>query len=572
MQEQNPQHSVQQPDRRTVTVYWCLAILSFVVIAYLIHLLRNASSPASVAKPSVLSSVRDNTPQNVTASLRHLTQVGSHQPPRDDALVIIPLPNVDEKEFLLFVYGTLKQKVPYVVANGHSAIKDCSELRDELNRYLDYIKGKMIDERLVSLYSNLLDRLEVVNDYQINLDRIDRAILNQARQDLPRMSFNAGLIGGTAAADVRNNGGSGKEAAVAALFFTGAGFLLDKWQKDQALDESKRQALESATEAFKRKMSPLLARESNALDVLGKEYQWRRDDQGNYVDSFTQRVRGLAEQYEKVKTREEAHVVSNAILEAARSVPVDSLYDKYRADALYWTARLETWALEQECGGREWGSKADLSGDHASSLWRTVRRYEPKDLNGLIRSQHAWALAMSGRFVEAKQLANEVFLLQRSSPTFLYYYVCLYSSSGMADETTLANLRTVLSNGTFCSAFDRNKEINVSSIRYEPNLQRLRQKYPEQLTHLLKVKYTSRIKWGKWGILKDDIELTNQSAFPLTNVVLSLHIESNGKVWDRLLTATSIAAGSNFTWPREVSIPKSRVDKFQSELVCDQNK
>lgn len=83
---------------------------------------------------------------------------------------------------------------------------------------------------------------------------------------------------------------------------------------------------------------------------------------------------------------------------------------------------------------------------------------------------------------------------------------------------------------------------------------------------------TLSYKWEvRFGVLNDDILLTNTSQVPLTNVVFRPRIEANGQVWEPLLKIDRLDPGSVCTWGNIVSIPGSQFDRSSSTLACDQS-
>jgi len=69
----------------------------------------------------------------------------------------------------------------------------------------------------------------------------------------------------------------------------------------------------------------------------------------------------------------------------------------------------------------------------------------------------------------------------------------------------------------------------------------------------------------------DDIFVTNNSAFTLTNVVLSANIKGD-QDYSRVLKVDSLAPGATKTWENVVSIHGDRVSSKSAALSCDQNK
>ena len=81
------------------------------------------------------------------------------------------------------------------------------------------------------------------------------------------------------------------------------------------------------------------------------------------------------------------------------------------------------------------------------------------------------------------------------------------------------------------------------------------------------VRYTWEVRWG---VVNDDIVLTNTSAVPLTNVTFTPRIESRGQVWEPALQCSRIEPGQTLIWRDAVSIPGSSYERATARLGCDQ--
>lgn len=136
-----------------------------------------------------------------------------------DTTDITPLGTTDEAEFLLYSYGKLRNEIPATVHQMASPIsrwawlsaqrlqatrpisrdqvqKDLAELRDRVNRYHEYVKERGIDPKVQSLYSDLLAAIDITGDYLVQLDRIDRAILDLHSRQTAEAGYNTVLAGG----------------------------------------------------------------------------------------------------------------------------------------------------------------------------------------------------------------------------------------------------------------------------------------------------------------------------------------------------------------------------------------
>ena len=504
---------------------------------------------------------------------------------------IVPTETTDEAEFLLYCYENLRDEIPAAVddvvlpisrrtrlsvhrlqavrtVSRGDAQKGLTELRDRVNQYHEYAKQKGVDPGVQSLYADLLTAIDITADYLIQLNRIDRALLDLRARQSAETGYNTVLAGGNASHAAYENGAERGDAAFTGIATGMVTFFLEEMTNQQELDESKRQALEDASEDFKRKMSALQARESNGLSDFAKKYQWQRDKEGHSVDRFTKLEEDLTHQYCNASTPNEALVSCKAILDSARLVPGPSVYDEHRAYALYWAARAAMWAAEQELRGERWGSTYGPSADVAVKLWDAALRYAPTDPAGLWPSQRAWTLGIGGRFPEAIKQATEVFPLRQADPAFMYQYACLWSASGSPDQNTLLNLRTAISREGFST--DLFEWVTLQTMKKDPNLDVLRQRYSAEFGDLVELKY-------KWyvdeGLLSDDICLINNSAFPITNVKFVVSVKSVGYAdWGPYQEAAArIEPGQTFRWPAGRT-PRGNAPNRSALLTTDQNK
>ena len=507
-----------------------------------------------------------------------------------DTVEITPVGTTDETEFLLYSYGQLRNEIPatvhqmaspsshctWVSAQRSQALrpmsldqmqKDLAELRDRVNRYHEYVKERGLNPKVQSLYSDLLEAIDITDDYLVQLDRIDRAILDLRSRQSAEAGYNTVLAGGYASRAAYENGAERGDAALTGIAAGMVTLFFEDMKNRQELDESKRQAFEDASEGFKRKMSSIQARETNRLSDFAQKYQWQRDKEGHLVDSFTKLEESLGHQYFNASTPNEALAACKAICDAARVVPAASVYDEHRAYALYWAARAATWAAEQELNGGKWGGTRAPSADVAVKLWDAAIRYAPADPAGLWRSQRAWALGIGGRFPEAMKQATGVFPLRQADPAFLYHYASLWSASGSPDQSTLANIRSAMSHESLSS--DLFEPITLQAMKRDPNLAALRQKYSTEFDDLVKLK----TEWFiDWGIISDDIRLVNNSAFPITNVKFDVTVKSTGFAdWGPFrFEVARVDPGQTFRWKTKIK-SRGNDSKGSGLLTADQS-
>jgi len=75
-------------------------------------------------------------------------------------------------------------------------------------------------------------------------------------------------------------GATGKQSTLAGLVVAAGSYYFESLHNQNELDETRKTAIELATEEFNRKTSALSAREQNTFDWLASEFHWRKSDQG----------------------------------------------------------------------------------------------------------------------------------------------------------------------------------------------------------------------------------------------------------------------------------------------------
>jgi tetratricopeptide (TPR) repeat protein len=193
----------------------------------------------------------------------------------------------------------------------------------------------------------------------------------------------------------------------------------------------------------------------------------------------------------------------------------------------------------------------------AVALWREILKYEPSDPSGEVREALAFSMMANNELDEALKLVNAVLDLRKESMSFAYGYACLLSRTGSAD------LSLTWFNYAIAKGYN-----DIAHAKRDPNLAFLRQVKAEQFADATAVKWNWNIVYG---FFNDDITLTNNSAFTITNVTFDVRLEQDKRTWTPKLTAEAIPPGETYTWRNVVSIPGSRLTKSSASVSCDQN-
>ena len=244
---------------------------------------------------------------------------------------------------------------------------------------------------------------------------------------------------------------------------------------------------------------------------------------------------------------------ANAAVAAVRLVPADAAYEGFRARGLVLAS-----ALAADACSKEWFEDARHAYPTASAaaMVRIVRtRLRHPDPTHAGQYELARALNLAGRHGEALNAASAATRLH-GTPGFAYDYTCLLSLDGQT-RLALDWLRFAMARGYG----------NVQWARQDPDLERLRREQASGFADLTQVKFRWQIVWG---VFNDDIRVTNDSAFALTNVTLSPDIRQGARTWNPPLRVARLEPGASHTWSNVVAIPGRRTDVARASLTADQ--
>jgi hypothetical protein len=255
------------------------------------------------------------------------------------------------------------------------------------------------------------------------------------------------------------------------------------------------------------------------------------------------------------------HQLSDDCVAAARMVPSGAIYDECRQEFLLMAARIATQAamVESKAGGRGWSGPPAPSAPEAVRLFDACLRFASGDSSGEIREGRAYALAYDGRIQEAIQQAAEVYPQRHATPSYAYNLACLNSISGNTD-LAFQWLEYAIKGCGWNS---------IPQAKKDPDLATVRAAKREAFAQLT----TPTCNWEiKFGLLMDDVVITNTSPFAITNVVLDVRVESKDHVWTPQLKVDRIEPGDTHTWVDVFSIPGNRVGRKSARFECDQDR
>ena len=509
------------------------------------------------------------------------------------ALEIKPAKNVDEKLFLLRMLEDLQGQIPSASTNAKATQTKLGQLRHFAKKVHMYVKQRKLDDSLATLFGNYVEVVDAYTDFLANIGRIERDAVAQAERDAMETGFDAGLRGGSMAAMANNQGYSRGDTAAIGIFTAIISAVVDSYQKDQKLQAVKRQAVARASRDVQDKFSTFRAQAELTATELTRKNGWNKGEAGFDEEKENNELQRLVanrnwKAYWKIqhkrnerrprdpfikafvaqssasflKSKEKTGDMldcAKACVRSARFVPEGSLYDPYRLHFLRLAGNIANRASYIEIRGRGLrGGTKNATVAYAVRVWDACLKYG-RDPTGEIREQRAWALGASGNIKDAVKQYTEVHHLRGKTLLYAYNYACLLSMSGETDRAFEWLAYAVKTLGWR----------DISHVKTDPDLAAMRKAKRKEFNDLVSVKY----RWSIYfGLFNDDIIMYNDSAFTITNVVLSAKIVQGSKVWTPALKVKSVAPGSSHKWVNVVSIPGSKMDKTSSTLSCDQNK
>jgi len=507
-------------------------------------------------------------------------------------LKVEPAPNVDERLFLTYVANDLHAECPALSGDGQQVQQELAAWRLQASRFQEYVKDRNFDPKLTSIYADLLTTIDLYTDFLASTGRIEREAVEHVEQEREKTSFDAGYTGGSVGYGAYENGASGGDAIWSALLTGAVQWLLEDAAKGQEIDKTKRQDIEAAGQQCRAQVTTIIARLNNAEMDLASQYGWGKgevrssdppEEAGAWQDlSAANDINGqLALLDRKIAGRprdpmllcvreyvascdanaNSGNMRSNAeqCVKCAALVPGGAIYDEYRAEILWIAGDIANRAWAKELEGSAWGTAHSPIAAYAVDVWDTLLSYEPSDATGECRERRAWALMASGRIDEAVKQVNEIATLRRDTIRAAMNMARLANATGEID----------VSYGWFEHAVKDLHFNDIASARTDPDLAAMRHAKAAPFNDLVQVKWAWQIDYG---FFNDDIVATNNSAFPITNVVLTCTITANGQSWNPVLNVDVIQPGQSYKWENCVSIPGSHADSAGATLTCDQNR
>ncbi len=504
---------------------------------------------------------------------------------------INPQANVDENLFLLRVLESLYGQWPSDVSDPDEFAAASGELRKEAVRFSQHIqRHDELDKDLEARFTDFIAALDAYTDFLANISVIESEAVKRQQQGSFESGYRGGYAGATAFSTLAGSGYDTGDAALISLVIGGLAYAVDAWDKSNENDEVRKRAVTLEARRIGDMYQASLMQAQATARTLVKKHEWTPAEVGwELSDEQAQLVARLlrandmdalvsvAKRQASLRPRDpitrlsfnyfkalasagNSNVLSDTARDsyaAASLVPADGIYDDYRIACVYLAALFASEARSVEIQKGHWAYGSTKNGQLAVSLWRKLLDMSPSDPTGEIREALAFALMSENSLDEAFKHANEVLRLRESDSGFCYNYACLLSRAG-APEKALQWLDASIQRGYS----------NVAWAWQDPDLQRVRTSYGKKFAELVTPQWTWRVTDD---LLWDDVILSNDSRFPLSNIVLSVTLKKGGEQKTLKLACEYLEPGKTKTWVDIVDGAAGTWDNSSTaSLLCDQ--
>ena len=241
---------------------------------------------------------------------------------------------------------------------------------------------------------------------------------------------------------------------------------------------------------------------------------------------------------------------------ASENMPAGGIFDDYRAEFILHGARLRTAA----CGFEQATDDRINCSNEAIKLYSRASTLVGKtQFSDAVLVEWGMAAAFAQDFEGAKRRYDEVMHL-KDNPYFAYNYACVMSQLGRQDEAWKW-LQSSVKNGFS----------HIREARRDPDLLALRGARGDEFEEFLTPSFRLRVDWARW-FGSDRINITNTSAFTLTDVSIKIAFEAEGAgEFTATYEAESIEPGETKFWDCKITSRGPKVTGG-AELRCEENR
>jgi hypothetical protein len=482
-----------------------------------------------------------------------------------------PRSGIDENLFLLHALEETYRSWPNSDTSSQDEIAQwLTRTRARITQLRASLRTQNLDPDVGSLYDDCLSFLDAYEAYLTNVGMINRQIKSREATDLAWSIF-TGLRQGNEAERRALRRGESEDAAgwsgLGAAIFGGFGEGIERGE-DRRRD---RQAAVAAEQrSLRATLTTTMANATAVAEKLTGKYDWAPGEAGlddskgkTLRDELEKRPRDPFVLVRIARRRSEgdtpARLLEKADLcvKALDLVPQGSMFDPFRADFLKEAANLGVSATVQELQPFAYSLGPAPSGPQAVRLCELYLAADPGDPSGGGHMLLSHSLASAGRYNDAVDAANVAREKWDNDANFRYRYAKLMSLTHSLDLA-----------GDWLEHSYRAGFNNIDYVRNDSDLANYRSGRPEEYTRLTSVKWSFTIVWD---ILLDDIVLTNDSPFELTNARVDVFVRQGSRTWEPVISRASLKPEESYKAHDVMSVPGGRYDEATAVMFCDQD-
>lgn len=491
---------------------------------------------------------------------------------RDVPLEIKPAAYVDEQLFLVRALEVAYEGWPRGAVEREQVEPWLMYMRSHLSRLRAIVDDKDLDPRIGVLYDDCLALLTTHETYLANLGVIDRATQRQEQRDTGAVVQTTFKWTFGAADVAKKRGASDKESIAAGVVGGIAAGFLKAYQQGREREDAAQAALEAEARKVDAAWTTTMAKAGTIVQRLTEKYHWKQGEAGfdgfqsdAIKDHLRRRPRDPFVKVANARIRVEGETVDDLVdrarkcVEATRDVPAGHVYDGYRATFLVCAADLAVTAASRQLDKSAYSSGPAKAGPGAVRICKALLAVDQTDSGGTGHMLLARALASTRRFDEAIVAANHAIESWKTDPFFCYRYARLMSLTNRHEAA-----------GRWLEkAYDAGFD-DISFVRGDPDLAGFRQAKPSQYKELTTLRFSFDFNWGRFN---DDVVVSNDSPFKLTNVRFQMFVKKGDRVWRPALDdVESLEPAEQLTFVNAISIPGGSYDQAELTLSCDQGK
>ncbi|HEX6160911.1 MAG TPA: hypothetical protein VF111_12145 [Thermoanaerobaculia bacterium] len=444
-------------------------------------------------------------------------------------------------------------------------------MRWRVNHAREIVRTRGLDADIDTLYADCGDFLDVYDSVLTNMGMIDRRAEQQATRDALGGLWE-GYKSGSKAQSIAKEAGvdddDASSAGAAVGIFAG---VMEYGKRESQRNAARASALDAEQRRLNDAWSAVHRRAKATAELLARRHRWSRQEAG-----FSEiRSRDLSEEVKqrprdpfsriryathRVAKEKPAAILSDAkmCLEAAELVPAAKVYDDVRQSYIRQAAELALLAASTEAAAGGYSARPSLA--KPALVYANTNLAAGGDTRGVGQMLRARALAFNGRYSEAVVAATEALNKDpqgwRRDTSFPFLYAKMLSLDG----------QNAYVGGWLRRAFENGNTL-VSDVRTSDDFANYRRGMPSEFRELT----TARMTWDiEYGILNDDIIVTNGSPFGMSNARVNIVIRKGARTWSPELKSAWIPPGGSQRFVNVVSIPNDSYDDASGSFRCDE--